>query len=219
MEYYAHRGIIKNELENSKEAIINSLESEDYNGIEIDLRLSQDKEIILVHDENTSRISNEIFFISELKYDLLEKVILKDNSSFLTLNKFIHIYKSKNKYIKKKIIFDIKCNEEYIINQIIRTIKIFKIPIDNIIILTWRNNIPCYLYREINIFYAINSTVIGEGDILLSKIRKYNGICLKFDNSIENIKCIQMIKLLGLKTNVYCSKKYLNVLKLHENII
>ena len=75
MEYYAHRGIIKNELENSKEAIINSLESEDYNGIEIDLRLSQDKEIILVHDENTSRISNEIFFISELKYDLLEAIL------------------------------------------------------------------------------------------------------------------------------------------------
>ena len=93
MKYFAHRGVIHNELENSNEGIINTIKSSEYDGIEVDLRLTYDKKVILIHDKHTRRISKEKLIISETEYNMLEKLKLYDNSNLLTLLHFIQIYK------------------------------------------------------------------------------------------------------------------------------
>ena len=219
MKYFAHRGVIHNELENSNEGIINTIKSSEYDGIEVDLRLTYDKKVILIHDKHTRRISKEKLIISETEYNILEKLKLYDNSNLLTLLHFIQIYKKYDGYNKKRIIFDIKDNDITIIEHIINNLSIFGIPLDNIIVLTWKDNLPCYLYRSIKIFYAVDESVIRECDILKAKEKQYSGICLEFDNSKENIETIKLIKLLGLETNVYLNKDLKNSVKWYENII
>ena len=98
-------------------------------------------------------------------------------------------------------------------------LSIFGIPLDNIIVLTWKDNLPCYLYRSIKIFYAVDESVIRECDILKVKEKQYSGICLEFDNSKENIETIKLIKLLGLESNVYLNKELKSSLRWYENII
>ena len=219
MKYFAHRGIIDNELENSKEAVINTLNSSNYDGIEVDLRLSYDKKVILIHDKDTRRISREKLIISDTEYNMLEKLKLYDNSNLLTLLHFIQIYKKYDTYNKKKIIFDIKDNDLTVIEHIINNMRIYGIPLDNVILLTWKDDLPCYLYRSIKIFYAVDESVIRECDILKAKEKQYSGICLEFDNSKENIETIKLIKLLGLETTVYLNKDLKSSLRWYENII
>lgn len=219
MKYFAHRGIIDNELENSKEAVIHTLASVDYDGIEVDLRLTYDKKVILIHDKDTRRISREKLIVSKTEYNMLEKLKLYDESYLLTLLHFIQIYKKYDSNHKKKIIFDIKDNDLTVIEHIINNIRIFGIPLDNIIVLTWKDDLPCYLYRSIKIFYAVDESVIRECDIIKAKEKQYSGICLEFDNSTENIETIKLIKLLGLETNVYLSKDIEPSLKWYQNII
>lgn len=219
MKYYTHRGIIDNELENSKEAVINTLNSSDYDGIEVDLRLTYDKKVILIHDKDTRRISREKLIISKTEYNMLEKLKLYDESYLLTLQHFIQIYNKYDSHNKKKIIFDIKDNDLTVIEHIINNMRICGIPLDNVIVLTWKDDLPCYLYKNIKIFYAIDESVIRECDILNAKEKQYSGICLEFDNSKENIETIKLIKLLGLETNVYLNKDLKSSLRWYENII
>jgi len=219
MKYFAHRGIINNELENSNQAVINTLTSGDYDGIEVDLRLTYDKKVVLIHDKHTRRISKEKLIISDTEYNMLEKLKLYDNSNLLTLLHFIQIYKKYDTYNKKKIIFDIKDNDLTVIEHIINNMRIYGIPLDNVILLTWKDDLPCYLYRSIKIFYAVDESVIRECDILKAKEKQYSGICLEFDNSKENIETIKLIKLLGLETTVYLNKDLKSSLRWYENII
>ena len=219
MKYFAHRGIIENELENSNEAIIKTLTSDKYDGIEIDLRLTHDKKVVLIHDKHTRGISKEKLVISDTEYNMLEKLKLYDNSHILTLQHFIHLYKKYDSNHNKKIIFDIKDNDTIIIEHIINNLRIFGIPLDNVIVLTWKDHLPCYLYKNIKIYYAIDESVIRECDIIKAKEKQFSGICLEFDNSIENIESIKLIKLLGLDTNVYLGKGLQTPLRWYENII
>ena len=76
MKYFAHRGIIEKELENSSDAIIKTLTSDKYDGIEVDLRLTHDKKVVLIHDKHTRRISKERLIISDTEYNMLEKLKL-----------------------------------------------------------------------------------------------------------------------------------------------
>lgn len=219
MKYFAHRGIIDNELENSKEAVIHTLNSSNYDGIEVDLRLTYDKKVILIHDKDTRRISREKLIVSKTEYNMLEKLKLYDESYLLTLQHFIQLYRKYDSNHNKKIIFDIKDNDLTVIEHIINNMRIFGIPLDNVIVLTWKDDLPCYLYRNIKIYYAVDESIIRECDILKAKEKQYSGICLEFDNSTENIETIKLIKLLGLETNVYLSKDIEPSLKWYQNII
>ena len=55
----AHRGLNnKKYKENTKEAIINSLKQDYIKGIEIDIRLTKDNKIVVIHDSTINRTSN-----------------------------------------------------------------------------------------------------------------------------------------------------------------
>jgi glycerophosphoryl diester phosphodiesterase len=70
----ASQGIAENSLSAFKSAIENGY------AIECDLQLTQDKKIIVFHDETTVRLTNKNLNISESKYQDLEKLKLQNSS-------------------------------------------------------------------------------------------------------------------------------------------
>lgn len=206
MKYFAHRGIINNEIENSKHAILNTFTSNDYNGVEIDLRMTHDKKIILFHDESTKRISNKNFKINDTQYSILKKIELEDGSHLLSLQQFFNIYK---KYKTKQVIFDVKDNNEYIISKILYYMDKHKINRKNIIILVWDKNVLINSENNINKYYAVDGTTILSNEIKELAKNHYKGITVKFDNSKNNLKSINLIKKFKLNVGVYTLKENL----------
>ncbi len=110
----AHRGLIsKNVLENTYFAIKNALDSPKYMGVEFDVRMTKDHELIIYHDAyyNSKLIKNttykelpkyvprleEILKINSKKIFLIEvKNIGDDYSRFI---KILKKYKNKNIYV------------------------------------------------------------------------------------------------------------------------
>ena len=215
MENYAHRGVITDELENSKNAIINTLKSPKYSGIEVDLRCSTDNTIFIIHDDNTSRISDKNIKISENNCDTILDIKLHDGSYLLTLQMFMKICKKYD----KKIVFDLKSNDIYLIETIINYCKIYDIQMDRIKILTWKSDIPCYLYKLVKIYYGHADGPIGDETIIKIKNKHYRGVCIKFDNSIENIRFIEKFYDTGLDIYVYLEKDLVKDVYKYSKII
>ena len=65
---YDHRGNKRGYIENTMKSFINS----NNDGIETDVRLTSDNEIILHHDESLMRIYKYPYFINELPYDIIK---------------------------------------------------------------------------------------------------------------------------------------------------
>ena len=99
MGFYAHRGLSKRYKDNSIESIREAI-YEKYDGVEIDVQLSKDYEIVLFHDLyiNNKFIKDMLF--SELKdLGVISLRNLYDNLNLTTVNLIIDI-----KGIDKQII-------------------------------------------------------------------------------------------------------------------
>lgn len=80
MKIYAHRGSRSNAREHSLTGYLDAI-SEGADGFECDIRLTKDKKLILWHDKDTSRFSDNPQIISETNYDDLlidDKLSLDD---------------------------------------------------------------------------------------------------------------------------------------------
>ena len=127
MQLIAHRGLTsKNIKENTIEAFTNALNN-GYSGIELDIRITKDKQIVVIHDKMINRTSNgkgninNITYKELLKYSfgskkikskipLLKDVIKKINNSII-------IIELKEKIEKKdleKILSKNTTNEYYL---------------------------------------------------------------------------------------------------------
>ena len=110
----SHRGLYNKEVkQNSLEAIKNALLSDNYVGVEFDVRETLDNEIIIYHDSfyNNKLISNTYYKELPKYVPKLETILkIKSNKIFLieikniknNYNKFINIlnkYKDKNIYV------------------------------------------------------------------------------------------------------------------------
>ena len=128
---FGHRGNEKEYIENTVESITNCK----YKGIEVDVRLTYDNNIILHHDESLMRIYNSPYLIKNLYLDDIKKHF----NTVFELTDFICFCKLNN----KKIIIDIKekkYNEIlYIIDYCINFLKKINYDIKNIIFLCWEN--------------------------------------------------------------------------------
>ena len=129
----AHRGFSSIEIENSEEAIKLGFKQNYINGVEIDVRLTKDEEIILSHNEeiNNKKISSNT--LEELKKETITvgnnlslyidslldsksgnlirerlKIIKDKKTSPITLNEALDIH---NNYIDKTLIIEIKYDE------------------------------------------------------------------------------------------------------------
>jgi len=120
----AHRGLNnKKYKENTKEAIINSLKQDYIKGIKIDIRLTKDNKIVVIHDSTINRTSNGQGKVKEMTLKELKKYNFgtKENPSQIsTLKEIIELIPQN-----KLILIEIKenKNEETFIKEFYKIIK------------------------------------------------------------------------------------------------
>lgn len=100
MQLIAHRGLTtENIKENTMEAFLNAINN-DYIGIELDIRLTKDKKIVVLHDKLINRTSNGSGNINNITY----KDILKYNFGSYKIKSKIPLLSEVIKNISNKII-------------------------------------------------------------------------------------------------------------------
>lgn len=124
----AHRGLSGLERENTCAAFIAAGES-DYFGIETDVRKTSDGKFVLMHDDNTTRVTNGKYNykIAETDFDTLRALKLpdlagkeRDDLKIPLLSEYINICKKYN----KKCVLELKpCFEPQDIKDIIDEIE------------------------------------------------------------------------------------------------
>ena len=103
----AHRGVCEKGKENTKSAIKDALTKEYISGIEIDVRLTKDKKIVLCHDITINRTSNGTGLISKMTLKELKKYNFGTKTKkekIPTLNEILKI--ETNKIILIEIILE-----------------------------------------------------------------------------------------------------------------
>lgn len=108
---YAHRGLFQDPLapENSEPAFIRAAQ-EGY-GCELDVHLTKDDQLVVIHDYNLKRATQCDLLIEDLSLDDAKHLFLFDSFEFMpTLNEVLQIYSSIND--KLPIIIEIKSTED-----------------------------------------------------------------------------------------------------------
>ena len=87
MKIIAHRANGFEYKENTKEAILKCLDTDYIDGIEIDVRMTKDKKIVIIHDSLINFVSDGSGIVSNMNYDELLKYNFgtKENISKIAL--------------------------------------------------------------------------------------------------------------------------------------
>ena len=105
----AHRGLHTKDIpENSLSAFENALKN-NY-AIELDVQFTKDKEVVVFHDENLKRITNDTRNIEDVNYDELKNLRLGNTNEIIpTLEEVLELVDSKD-----AILIEIKDCKDYI---------------------------------------------------------------------------------------------------------
>lgn len=74
----AHRGLSGLEKENTNASFVAAGNRAKYFGIETDVHITADKKVIVIHDDNTSRVSTDDINVENSSYETLRKLRLLD---------------------------------------------------------------------------------------------------------------------------------------------
>ena len=204
---YARRGlhgISPTEIyaENTYEAFEHALRNE-YDGIELDVHLTKDNEMIVIHDDTINRTSycNKTKKIKQMNLKDIKQYKLKNGKERYPL--LIDILKLVKDY-EKNVIIDVKTKKERALRNICNMIKKTDILSEQVIVLWWGDNSYIKKYhKKLNIYRAYDNSIILEKTI--KNIPKYyfSGICLKYTGKKPNLKTIEISKKYGLGINLY----------------
>lgn len=82
MKIWAHRGCSQRYPENTFTAFSKALEIEGLTGIELDIQMTKDGEIVVIHDERVDRTTSGIGFVKDYTYSQLRQLTIEtDNLS------------------------------------------------------------------------------------------------------------------------------------------
>ncbi|ADE19501.1 glycerophosphodiester phosphodiesterase [Mycoplasma crocodyli] len=105
----AHRGYSDIYPENTKLAFDKAVEY-GFDGVELDLHLTKDKKVVIIHDFNTKRVAGVDKIIEQSNLNELKTLNYADNLKFLgtletilTLDEFLELYKDKMELINLEI--------------------------------------------------------------------------------------------------------------------
>lgn len=90
MKIFAHRGYSSKYLENTLEAFRACLDLDIY-GIELDVQLSKDKELIVFHDENIKRLTGKDILLKDSTLRELKSLKFSDGQTFPTLDEYLDV--------------------------------------------------------------------------------------------------------------------------------
>lgn len=136
----AHRGLHTKDIpENSLSAFENALKN-NY-AIELDVQFTKDKEVVVFHDENLKRITNDTRNIEDVNYDELKNLRLGNTNEIIpTLEEVLELVDSK-----VAILIEIKVGKDYIelsekTYEILKGYEVLCNTIFNPFILEWYKN-------------------------------------------------------------------------------
>lgn len=107
----AHRGVSGLERENTNAAFV-AAGNRSYFGVETDIHKTGDGKFIIIHDENTKRVSGDSVNVEESAYDTLRQIVLLDKSGKKGRNDLrlpnLEEYISICKYYEKVAVLELK---------------------------------------------------------------------------------------------------------------
>lgn len=204
MKFIAHRGVVKGSIkENTMEAFIEAINNSNYEGFELDVRVSKDKEFVIHHN---SFIDGKL--VKNLDYKELKDlgvVRLKDVLKLKTKKKvFIEIKDFKINLVElTKLLNRCKLNiylmsfDNTIIKQVSTFKRKFKVGILNYYLNSEDNynylDFICLLYlgineKTINFFEKQNIEVVLYGLPSHLKIKDYNVLLIADDEYVTKLK-------------------------------
>ena len=77
MKIWAHRGCSQRYPENTITAFSKAMEIKGITGIELDIQMTKDKEIVVIHDERVDRTTNAIGYVKDFTYAQLRKLAIE----------------------------------------------------------------------------------------------------------------------------------------------
>lgn len=95
--YLAHRGNTKNAKENTRESIADAIGK--FDGVEIDIRLTKDKKLAMIHDNKLDRVSNIKGSVGKYTLEELQKL----DESIYSFNDFLNEYGNTFSYVNVDI--------------------------------------------------------------------------------------------------------------------
>ena len=95
MKIWAHRGCSQNYPENTVLAFQKAADIPGLTGIELDIQLTKDNEIVVCHDEKVDRTTNGTGYISEYTLNELKKLRIADKFQIPTMEEVFDLLDSK----------------------------------------------------------------------------------------------------------------------------
>ena len=80
MKIWAHRGCSQQYPENTFTSFSKALEISGLTGIELDIQMTRDGEIVVIHDERVDRTTDGIGYVKDYTYSDLRKLAIKTNT-------------------------------------------------------------------------------------------------------------------------------------------
>ena len=80
MKIWAHRGCSQNYPENTITAISKALEVKGLTGIELDIQMTRDNEIVVIHDERVDRTTDGAGYVKDFTYSQLRQLAIDAGS-------------------------------------------------------------------------------------------------------------------------------------------
>lgn len=80
MKIWAHRGCSQNYPENTITAFSKAMEIQALTGIELDIQLTKDNEIVVIHDERVDRTTDGIGYVKDFTYVQLRQLAIETGS-------------------------------------------------------------------------------------------------------------------------------------------
>ena len=214
--FIAHRGNNNHlYLENTKEAIIDCLSKDYIDGVEIDIRVTKDKEFVVIHNILIDRVSNGSGFVKDKTLKELKSYVFGNNQKISTLEEILKVKNNKLLLIEIK---DESNNYKEFIDIFYKKIK--KYLYLNIIVCSFNYELLTYLKKiEKNIRCALIINSIFNKDKIYNyldyKLLSKQTIEYSKDNdfiwTINNINDYKKIKKHNHKLNVItdvCYKLY-----------
>lgn len=187
MQLIAHRGLYNTDIkENTIEAFLNAINN-NYDGIELDIRYTKDKEIVVLHDSLINRTSNGKGKLSSFNYKDLKKYNFGSKKIKSKIPRLIDVVKKINNtiiFIELKENINIEDLNKILVLNPTNTYYIFsfnKKYIDEIKLLKSKRGLVNYVFNSAIDFSEYDFVLILE-DLVNDKIINY----LK-DNNVEPV--------------------------------
>ena len=76
MNIWAHRGCSQRYPENTISAFASAVQIDDLTGIELDIQMTKDGEIVIIHDERVDRTTDGVGYVKDFTYAQIRKLVI-----------------------------------------------------------------------------------------------------------------------------------------------